>query len=119
MVNSIEFEFTTKHEERNMVGKIVNTGAKMKRIENTGEKMPRVDPELVAAALGAERIPDEQVDSSNPLSMYALRAELFRRLQSTGGRPALEGTTRRPKIPVSDQEWQELESIAAAVTQED
>ena len=102
-----------------MTKKIVDTGTPLKAIRDVSKTLPKVDPEQIVAALGAEKITDAQVDASNPLSMYALRAELFRRLQSTGGRPALEGTTRRPKIPVSDQEWQELESIAAAVTQED
>lgn len=101
-----------------MSKKIVDVGPAMRTIRDSSKTLPRINPDEIAAALGAEKMPDVEVDASNPLSLFALRAELFRRLQSSGGRPALEGTTRRPKIPVSEQEWQELESIAAAVTQE-
>jgi hypothetical protein len=101
-----------------MTKKLVDIGPAMKKIRDTGDAMPLIDPTDLAAALGAEIIPQIKLESGNPLSLYALRAEIFRRLQSSGGRPALEGATRRTKIPVSDQEWHDLESIAAAITQE-
>src|SRR5207249_12014422 len=50
-----------------------------------------------------------------PLTLFALPEELVSRLQSTGGRPALAGTTRRAKIPLSDDEWVKLEELAAAI----
>src|SRR4051794_33102757 len=48
-----------------------------------------------------------------PITLFALREELGQRLQSSGGRPGLVGTTRRVKIPLSDQEWLQLEALAA------
>jgi len=37
---------------------------------------------------------------------------------SGGGRPGIEGTTFRAKIPVNDQDWQRLEAVAAALSAE-
>lgn len=35
---------------------------------------------------------------------------------STGGRPSLEGTDRRQKIPTSDADWKRFEEIAERLT---
>jgi len=43
---------------------------------------------------------------------FALRAEVTSRLSSSGGRPSLDGTTRRQKIPLSDTDWALLEQLA-------
>ncbi len=101
-----------------MTKKLVDTGPAMPKIRDIGPAMPRIEPTQIAAALGAEVLSGESVTAANPFTLYAVRAEIFRRLQSSGGRPALEGTTRRTKIPVSDQEWHDLEAIAAAVAAE-
>src|ERR1019366_7245684 len=98
-----------------MTKRIVDIGPAMRKIRDIGKTLPRVDPALVAAALGAEPIARVPPESGNPLALYAVRAEIFRRLQSSGGRPALTETDRRVKIPLSDKEWTQLESIAAAV----
>jgi hypothetical protein len=49
------------------------------------------------------------------LTLLVVRQEVVRRLQSSGGRPALSGVTRRAKIPLSDAEWAELEELATAI----
>src|SRR5947209_11976355 len=84
-------------------------------IRDTGPVEPRLDPKVVAAALGAEPTGVTLEGALSPLTLMVVRQELVRRLQSSGGRPALKGTTRRPKIPLSDAEWSELEALAAAV----
>jgi hypothetical protein len=43
---------------------------------------------------------------------------LLRRRQSSGGRPGIEGTDFRAKIPVGDQEWQRLEALAESLSAE-
>ena len=43
---------------------------------------------------------------------------MFRRLQSHGGRPGLEGNNLRAKIPLSDQDWQQLEALARQIASE-
>jgi hypothetical protein len=49
------------------------------------------------------------------MTLYALRAEMMRRLVSHGGRPRVEGTDQRVKIPISDQDWHALESLATSL----
>jgi hypothetical protein len=51
-----------------------------------------------------------------PITLFAVREELVQRLQSSGGRPGLAGTTRRAKIPLSDEEWLRLEELAASLS---
>ena len=86
-------------------------------IKNTSKSVPRLDPTKVAEALGAESSETATLDGlgGGPLSLYQVRQELFRRLQSTGGRPSLSGTSGRKKIPLNEQQWSELEEIASEV----
>ena len=49
------------------------------------------------------------------MSAYAVRRELFRRLRSTGGRPGLDGTDIKPKIPMRQSRWKKLEQLARRV----
>jgi hypothetical protein len=85
-------------------------------IRDTSKTHPRIDASEVQAALGAEPA-DLGVGRTGvgPLSLFQVREELFERLQSTGGRPSLAGTSRRTKIPLSDRQWEELEDIATEV----
>lgn len=85
-------------------------------IRDSSKTLPRIDASEVQAALGAE--------ASNlavrgigvgPLSLFQVREEVFRRLHSTGGRPALTGTSHRTKIPLSDWQRKEIESIATEI----
>jgi hypothetical protein len=62
----------------------------------------RIAPEEVPRALGADPAPVSVPDAPNSITRFVLRAELFRRLQSTGGRPGLEGNNLRRSIPLSD-----------------
>jgi hypothetical protein len=86
-----------------------------RKIRNTSPTLPKVDPALVAKALGAEPTTESLAGALGPITLFAVREELVRRLQSSGGRPALAGTTRRAKVPLSDEEWIKLEELAAAV----
>ena len=74
----------------------------------------RITPEEVEKGLGAERaavIPP----GGSPISAYALRQELLHRLRSTGGRPSLDGTDIKPKIPMRRSRWRKLERLAELV----
>lgn len=71
----------------------------------------------MARALGAEFI-GVVPKGGNLLSAYALRNELFDRLRSSGGRPSLEGTDIRTKVPMRKSSWEKLEGIAKAVETE-
>ena len=84
-------------------------------IRDTSAPLPQIDPSRVQQALGAEDSNERLVEALSPITLFALREELMRRLQSSGGRPALVGTTRRAKIPLRDEEWQQLEELASAI----
>ena len=71
----------------------------------------RITPEEIEQSLGAERA-GAVPSGGSPLSAYAVRQELFRRLRSTGGRPALDGADIKPKIPMRQSQWKKLETLA-------
>ena len=74
----------------------------------------RITREEIEKGLGAERIAKVPRWGA-PMSSYAVRQELFRRLRSTGGRPALDGTDMKPKIPMRRSRWRKLEKLAKQV----
>lgn len=87
-----------------------------KVIRDTSAPPARVSPTPVQAALGAEASAQKLEEALAPITLFAVRSELLGRLQSSGGRPALSGTSRRAKIPLGDAEWAELEQLATAVS---
>jgi KaiC/GvpD/RAD55 family RecA-like ATPase len=80
-------------------------------------KVRAVDSERALGALGAERFVTAAKGGS-PLALATLRRGLLAALRSSGGRPTLEGASRRQKIPMSDADWQALEGIAARLKAE-
>lgn len=76
----------------------------------------RVSAAAVAKALGAEPIGRMRVRSGSPADFVAIRAEIFRRLRSIGGRPGLEGTQPK-KIPLSDEDWKRVERVADHISE--
>jgi hypothetical protein len=100
-----------------MTRKIIDTSTTYPRIRDTSPTMPRVDPAQVAAALGAEPTGVTRDDGGSPLSIFLLRAELFRRLQLSSGSPVLEAVPCRAKIPISEPDWKRLEELAASLAE--
>ncbi len=90
----------------------------VKRIKVVGPAVPRLDPAAVANALGAAPDADRIESHPGPLSLYTLRAEMMRRRQSSGGRPGIEGANLRAKIPLSEDDWSRLNSLAASLSAE-
>jgi hypothetical protein len=88
------------------------------RLHTPEAPVRRLDPQAVADALGAEPCPQRSEGQPGPITLYALRQEMLRRRQSSGGRPGIEGTSFRAKIPVNDQDWQRLDALAAALSAE-
>jgi hypothetical protein len=99
-----------------MAKKIVATDSPFRRIRDVGSASPRIDPALVAKSLGAEDTGIRLGREGSPVSSFQIRAELLDRLRSSGGRPALEGATRRVKVPITESQWQDLEDLAASFT---
>lgn len=90
----------------------------VRRIRTSGPTVRRIDAEEVAAALGAEASSERIEGQPGPLTLYALRQELLHRRQSSGGRPGIEGTSLRAKIPLNAKDWQRLEALAVSLSAE-
>jgi len=101
-----------------MTKRISTAERTVKRVQASEPTVRRLDPQAVADALGGEACPEHIDGQPGPLTLYALRSELLRRRQSSGGRPGIAGTDFRAKIPVGDQEWHRLEIIAASLAAE-
>ena len=102
-----------------MIGDIRTTNRARKLVQDTGTTLPRIDALNVQNAFGSDRRVGGLECALAPVSLFALRNELARRLQSNGGRPALTGVVKRAKVPLGDQEWLELEELAAAIAAQD
>jgi hypothetical protein len=74
----------------------------------------RITTAEIEKGLGAERA-DMVPAGGSPISAYAVRRELFHRLRSTGGRPALAEADIKPKIPMRQSQWEKLEDLARRV----
>jgi hypothetical protein len=99
-----------------MARKIRTTDKPLKAIRDTSAPLGYARPAAVEAGLGAEAADRKLEGALAPITLFAIRSELLSRLQSSGGRPALSGTSRRAKIPLGDAEWADLEKLAAAVS---
>src|SRR5689334_25125825 len=99
-----------------MATRIVATDSGPRRIRDVGAGARHVAPAVVAEPLGAEATGLALGRGGSPVSSFQVRSELVNRLRSSGGRPALEGATRRVKIPVTESQWQEIEELAASFT---
>ncbi len=80
--------------------------------------MPKLDPAEVAKALGAKPTGAKVEGMPGPMTLFAVRRELFHRLQSSGGRPALPDADKVGKVPLSEKQWARLEELAAAISEE-
>jgi hypothetical protein len=105
-----------KPEVTTMAKRIVPTDSGRKRIRDLGPAAGRIDPAVVAEALGGEETGITLGRERGPVSSFQIRSELLDRLQSSGGRPALKGASRRVKIPITESQWRELEDLAASFT---
>ncbi|HUR54074.1 MAG TPA: hypothetical protein VMZ71_08075 [Gemmataceae bacterium] len=99
-----------------MTKRIRVTSPAPKVIRDTSTPLPHLSHDKVTAGLGAEPSDQKLEDALSPITLFAVRSELMSRLQSSGGRPALTGTSRRAKVPLGDSDWQELEELAAVVS---
>lgn len=80
--------------------------------------LPKLDPAEVAKALGAKPTSSKVENAQGPITLFALRQELFRRLTSSGGRPALPDADKVGKVPLNEKQWARLEELAAAISED-
>lgn len=69
----------------------------------------------VAKALGAKPTGVTVENAQGPITLFALRQELFRRLASTGGRPGLPDADGITKVPTSEAQRARLNELATAI----
>lgn len=95
-----------------MTRRIKVTSPTAPSVRVTSKLARSVPAELIAEKLGAERV-DPPLDTRlSPQALDALRRHLHATLKSQGGRPRLEGSERRQKIPMTHADWERLEEIA-------
>jgi hypothetical protein len=75
-------------------------------IVDTSKKVRKLDPELVEKAFSARPF-----GSSEGLDLFAVRAAMEKMLQSSGGRPTLDGAVSQVKIPKITADWEKLEEL--------
>lgn len=78
-------------------------------LRDTSPKRRLLEPALVEKAFSAKA-----AGSSRGLDLFAIRDAMEKMLRSTGGRPALQGTTAQAKIPRISEDWNRLQEIALA-----
>lgn len=89
-----------------------DSGRTLGRVRDTGTALPKVDLARVGEALGAQEVQVSRTVPREAVLLATLRTEILPRLRSSGGRPALRGATRRPKIPVEPADWAGLNRAA-------
>jgi hypothetical protein len=97
--------------------KITVTGKSARRIEVTGKPKRRIEPEQFANALGAESIGVAHGPGMDPIAVAALGSELYKRLRSSGGRPALTDANEICRVPLSSEDLKALEKITEQIAQ--
>ena len=81
------------------------------KIVDTSPRAKRLDPALIEKAFDARPIA-----SSEGLDLFAIRQTMEKMLQSSGGRPSLEGKTSQVKIPKIPADWKKLEQLVNAIS---
>lgn len=88
------------------------SGAKKKgRIIDTSAKEKKLDSAVVAKAFRAK-----PAGSSFGLDLFAVRHAMEKMLQSSGGRPSLEGVKSQAKIPKITEDWEKLKNLVRATS---
>ncbi len=95
-----------------MARRIKVTDKKARTIRSTSQQVSSIDPKQIEHGLGAEKTDSTVALKGSPYALTALRQELAERLCSTGGRRSLEGTVRRQKIPMTEEDWERLKQRA-------
>lgn len=84
----------------------------IKRVIDTSPKARMIPGEEVARALGATPTGDQIPANLPPDAHLEFVRKVGSEIVSTGGRPGRKGDTERKKIPLTRDEWQQLECIA-------
>ena len=80
----------------------------------TGIPKQRVNVSDLAAAFGAVEATAAPGAGGSPVSWFAVRDEVAKRLRSTGGRPRLPDAEPR-KVTLTDEEWDMVKQLTDAM----
>lgn len=84
-----------------------------KSIRDKSKAQRKISTEFIGKTLGAKKIEIKIDTRKSPISLFVLRQFLIERLASSGGRPKLEGAAKkRNKIPLLEDDWNKLKSMA-------
>lgn len=79
---------------------------------NGGKTKRAIGAKAIAEAMGADETCVKTDIGGSPLSMFAMRQIIVEKLQSSGGRPKLQGAEKiRRKISVFENDWKEMEKL--------
>ena len=93
---------------------IVSKARNRPRIKNLSKTSPKIGRDLITASFGAVPVGSTRDRNDISWTLAYVAREIDRRLRSTGGRPALTGTDRKLKVPVTKDDRVRLEAIAGA-----
>jgi len=96
----------------------VSKEKKQRQIKVRTSTERRISPDDVAGALSASRAFFSTGQTEAPVGYLLARQDLMSRMESSGGRPKLAGTSRRPKIPVEESDWTKLQTLAEQLREE-
>lgn len=85
---------------------------KVRKIKIAKPKVRTLLPASIAAALGAEPTAVAIAGNLDPLSLFRLRTDLFEQLRSQVGQSAMDEGALQKKIPLSEENWEQLEELA-------
>lgn len=100
-----------------MTTRVAITGPRKTSLDVTGERKRKVGVDEAAASMGGARMTAAERLGS-PSATFAMRAEMARRLRSTGGRPGLEGAERKTKVPLSAEQYAAIAGIAEKLAED-
>src|SRR5262245_54412063 len=98
-----------------MAKKIEIVGAKPKKVEIVDQPKRRIEPEDLAAALGANPAGRQTAGNLDLVALAELGTQLLNRLRSSGGRPALTDATEICRVPLSADDIKTLERMVAQI----
>lgn len=97
------------------MNKIHPTEKTFPAIRDCSAHLPRIDAAQVQEALGADVLFEELSHALSPITLFALRQELIKRMQSSGSRSGQSELPRQDNVRISDKEWLRLEELAALI----
>lgn len=98
-----------------MAKKIEIAGTRLAKVKIVDQAKRRINPEELAAALGAKSDARQSAQHLDLLSLAELGTQLLARLRSSGGRPALTDASEICRVPLSAADLKVLEGMVAQI----